>query len=183
VLIKVLIWWEVSILEKSRESFQGAHGVQGAHLDLSTLESQRNRDQGAPGPVPSNATEAENSGYTTLRLIGTRVQGGPCQGAHLDLSTLESQRNRDQGAPGPVPSNATEAEDSGYTTLRLIGTRVQGGPCQGAHFDLSTLESPASFDDARNPRRQIRFLTARFAGAHNRDIPACPARSVRGAST
>jgi hypothetical protein len=39
MLIKVLICGEVSTLGKSRESFQGAHGVQGAHFHLSTLES------------------------------------------------------------------------------------------------------------------------------------------------
>jgi protocatechuate 3,4-dioxygenase beta subunit len=45
VLIKVLIWWDVSTLEKPRESFQGA---QDAHLEMSTLESQRERSRSPP---------------------------------------------------------------------------------------------------------------------------------------
>jgi hypothetical protein len=43
VLIKVLICWEVSTLEKSRESIQGAQDAQGAHFDLSTLENRQLR--------------------------------------------------------------------------------------------------------------------------------------------
>jgi hypothetical protein len=43
VLIKVLIAEEVSTLEKSRVSSQGAHDVQGAHFDLSTLDNAQLR--------------------------------------------------------------------------------------------------------------------------------------------
>jgi hypothetical protein len=43
MLIKVLIGREMSILEKSRVSLQGAHPLQGAHLDLSTLENPEPR--------------------------------------------------------------------------------------------------------------------------------------------
>jgi len=75
VLIKVLMADEVSTLEKSRVSSQGAQDAQGAHLKMSTLESQRDRSRGAaPEPVPSNATEAEAGGCTTLRVNGPRVR-------------------------------------------------------------------------------------------------------------
>jgi hypothetical protein len=64
-------------------------------------------------------SEAESRVCATLRFIGTRVQGRPCQGAHQgahcrELSTLEKSRVLFEGAQG----------------------------VQGAHLDLSTLENP-----------------------------------------
>jgi hypothetical protein len=61
VLIKVLIWWGVSTLEKPRESFQGAQDAQGAHLDLSTLNNPRRRSarlKSARCVVPSIPTRS-----------------------------------------------------------------------------------------------------------------------------
>jgi hypothetical protein len=77
MLIKVLIGREMSTLEKSRVSLQGAHPLQGAHLDLSTLGNPELRSttlESANGVVHSAPTDIAHrwpaSGATTLERDG-----------------------------------------------------------------------------------------------------------------
>jgi hypothetical protein len=108
--------------------------------------------------VSKQRFEAESRVCATLRFIGTRVQGGPCPGhgpgpgaerhdvrsyapaRRVSLMAIVSKQH-----DRFVSKQRIEAESRVCATLRFIGTRVQGRPCQGAHqgahlLEVSTLE-------------------------------------------